>query len=175
MIEHVCKKSDLVEHSATPERPYRFLDSGLSNVYLIGINYWTCKVCGAVSAEIPAPTQLMDVIAELVVMKHGILVGEEIRFLRKRAGKKAAEFAGLVSTTPEHFSKLETSKLALTEPLDKLIRLTYGLLSDDTVLLNKIAKNVEAWFKSIHKGKVEEPIQIKKTGTSDWQQFKRAA
>jgi DNA-binding transcriptional regulator YiaG len=175
MIEHACKKSDLVERSATPKRPYRFVDSGLSNVYLIGIKYWVCRRCGAMAAEIPAPTQLMDVIAESVVMKRGILAGEEIRFLRKRAGKKAAEFASLVSTTPEHFSKLETGKLALTEPLDKLIRLTYGLLSGDTALMARIANNVEAWLNSIHKQKTTTPIQIEKIADHEWCQLPCAA
>jgi DNA-binding transcriptional regulator YiaG len=175
MIEHVCKKSDLIEHSATPEKPYRFLDSGLSNVYLIGIKYWVCSVCGATSAEIPAPIQLMNVIAESIVMKRGILAGEEVKFLRKRAGKKASDFASLISTTPEHFCKLETGKLKLTEPLDKLIRLTYGILSNNNALQARIATNVEAWLNSIRKEKVAQPIQIRRTGSSDWCQLPCAA
>jgi DNA-binding transcriptional regulator YiaG len=175
MIEHVCKKSDLVVHAATPDKPYHFLDSGLSNVYLSGIKYWICKVCGKLSAEIPAPVQLMNVIAESVVMKRGILAGEEIKFLRKRAGKKASDFASLISTTPEHFCKLETGKLKLTEPLDKLIRLTYGMLSNDNALLARIAKNVEAWLNSIRKEKVTATIQIERTKSSDWCQLPRAA
>ncbi len=175
MTEHVCRKSDFVERSATPQKPYHFLDSGLSNVYLIGIRYWTCKACGAVSAEIPAPTQLMNVIAESVVMKRGILTGEEIKFLRKRVGKKAADFASLISTSPEHFSKLENGKQNLTEPLDKLIRLLYGLKSGDSALLDTITEDAEKWFNSIHKQKKTEPIQIKKTGSSDWCQLPCAA
>ncbi|HEX3663375.1 MAG TPA: helix-turn-helix domain-containing protein [Acidobacteriaceae bacterium] len=161
MTEHVCSKIDRIEHFATPDKPYHFRDSGLPNVYLIGIKYWACEKCGALAAEIPAPTQLMNVIAESVVMKKGILHGEEIKFLRKRAGKKAADFAGLVGTSPEHFSRLETGKHTVSEPLDKLIRLTYGMIVDDHVILAKIAKNVEAWLNSI-KEKSVESIQIRK-------------
>src|SRR5205807_1158009 len=122
---HHFSKS-LKRHIATNARPYHFLDSGLPNVYLIGVTYWTCTECGARSAEIPAPEQLMNVIGELIVMKPGMLTGQEIRFLRKRVGKRAADFASLINKTPEHFSKLETEALPLHQPTDKLIRLTYG-------------------------------------------------
>jgi len=102
---HDCAKN-LKQYTATNARPYHFLDSGLPNVYLIGMKYWVCSQCGAQSAEIPAPEQLMNVIAELVVMKPGLLSGHEIKFLRKRIGKKAADFAALINKTPEDFSKL---------------------------------------------------------------------
>src|SRR5260370_15260095 len=136
MIErdHDCTKS-FKQNTATSAKPYHFLDSGLPNVYLIGVKYWICAKCRAQSAEIPAPEQLMNLIAELIVMKPGLLTGHEIKFLRKRAGKKAADFAALINKTPEHFSKLETGTLPLQEPPDKLIRLTYGLLSQDKGLL----------------------------------------
>jgi len=102
----------------------------------------------------------MNVIAEAIVMRPGILSGAEIRFLRKRVGKKAADFARMINNTPEHFSKLETGALPLQEAADKLIRLTYGLLSGDTNLLPGIAANVEEWYKSIH-GKKMHLIRIK--------------
>ena len=85
---HDCAKS-LKRHLATNARPYHFLDSGLPNVYLIGVTYWTCTECGAPWAEIPAPEQLMNVIGELIVMKPGMLTGQEIRFLRKRGGQES--------------------------------------------------------------------------------------
>ena len=77
---------------ATRKKPYHFLDSGLPNVYLVGVKYWTCRECGAQAAEIPAPEQLMDFIAEIIIMKPGLLTGPEIKFLRKRAGKKNSRF-----------------------------------------------------------------------------------
>ncbi len=163
---HDCTKS-LKRHIATNTRPYHFLDSGLPNVYLIGVTYWTCPECGAQSAEISAPEQLMNVIGESVVMKPGMLTGQEIRFLRKRAGKRAADFAALINKTPEHFSKLETEALPLHEPTDKLIRLTYGMLRADKKLLGAISAKVEEWFKSIDSGKKPpERIRIRKDGNS---------
>jgi DNA-binding transcriptional regulator YiaG len=154
-------------HTATSAKPYHFLDSGLPNVYLVGVKYWVCGKCGAQSAEIPAPEQLMNVIGESVVMKAGILTGPEIKFLRKRVGKKAADFAALINKTPEHFSKLETGGLPLAESTDKLIRLTYGLLSGNGELFARISAKVEEWLNAIHPGKKSPArIQIKKSGKS---------
>ncbi len=164
--DHDCTKN-LKQNTATSTKPYHFLDSGLPNVYLIGVKYWVCAKCGAQSAEIPAPEQLMNVIAESIVMKRGLLTGHEIRFLRKRAGKKAADFAALINKTPEHFSKLETGTLPLQEPTDKLIRLTYGLLTRDQELLARISAKVEEWLTAIDPGKKPpERISIKKAGKS---------
>jgi len=174
MIEKVCSHR-MVEKQATPKAPYHFLDSGLSNVYLVGIKYWECAACGAAAAEIPAPIQLMKVIAESIVMKRGILRGAEIRFLRKRMGKKAIDFAELIGKSAEHLSKLETGKLNITAPLDKLIRLTYGVFCEDRGLLTQIKRDVETWMKSISKSAEAVPIQIKKTGPHDWKQSPRAA
>jgi DNA-binding transcriptional regulator YiaG len=168
MIEsdHSCTER-LKQHTATHAKPYHFLDSGLPNVYLIGVKYWVCAKCRAQSAEIPAPERLMNVIAESIVMKQGVLGGPEIRFLRKRAGKKAAEFAALINKTPEHFSKLETGALPLQEPTDKLIRLTYGLLSRDEGLLGRISTRVEEWLHAIDPGKKPPGrIRIRKQGKS---------
>src|SRR5207302_6907303 len=111
--------------------------------------------CGAQAAEIPVPEQLMNIIAEAIVMRPGVLCGAEIRFLRKRAGKKAADFAELINKTPEHFSKLETGALPIKEATDKLIRLTYGMLSGNKDLLLKLSAGIEQWFQSIHGRKIQ--------------------
>src|SRR5947209_19271239 len=104
---HDCTRQKR-EHLGTDSRPYHFLDSGLPNVYLVGVKYWACGECKSQWAEIPAPDKLMNVIADAIVMKPGILTGAEIRFLRKRVGKRASDFAQLINKTPEHLSKLET-------------------------------------------------------------------
>ncbi|HWZ44824.1 MAG TPA: hypothetical protein VNW97_15220 [Candidatus Saccharimonadales bacterium] len=159
MTDHDCQKH-LREYTATHNKPYHFVDSGLPNVYLIGVKYRVCRKCGAQAADIPAPTKLMNLIAECIVMRPGILCGPEIRFLRKRLGKRAVDFAGLINNTPEHFSKLETGSLPLQAATDKLIRLTYSMFSDDKDLLPRISAKVEEWFKAIHAKKVYS-IQIR--------------
>jgi putative zinc finger/helix-turn-helix YgiT family protein len=168
MIEnhHNCSEC-FQQHRATRAKPYHFLDSGLPNVYLVGVKYWTCKKCGAQAAEIPAPEQLMDLIAEIIVMKPGLLTGSEIKFLRKRAGKKAADFAQLIGRTPEHLSKLETGALPITEPMDKLIRFSYGFLHPKNGLVQKISSKTEEWLQSIGPGKKSPArIEIQKAADS---------
>jgi DNA-binding transcriptional regulator YiaG len=158
--EHNCK-AHKKEMRATLEHPYHFLDSGLSNVYLLGIKYWTCEQCDRQAAEIPALEELMSVMAKSVVMKPALLKGEEIRFLRKRIGKKASEFAELINKTPEHLSKLENDQVSLPEETDKLIRLTYGMLCGDQQLLVDIAAIAEQWMRSIS-NRANENITFKK-------------
>jgi putative zinc finger/helix-turn-helix YgiT family protein len=169
--DHKCKIR-AKELRATVDHPYKFWDSGLSNVYLVGIKYWVCEECGSQAAEIPALEQLMSVIAKAVVMKPALLRGEEIRFLRKRLGKKAADFAELVNKTPEHFSKLENDQLPLQEDTDKLIRLTYGMLSGDRELLADIAAKAEQWLRSIS-NRNDEDITFKKKAGS-WKSMAKA-
>ena len=170
--EHKCKEQ-ATERRATVDQPYRFLDSGLSNVYLAGIKYWTCIECGKQAAEIPALEQLMSVIATAVVMKPALLSGEEVRFLRKRLGRGAVEFAELINKTPEHFSKLENDQVPLPEETDKLIRLTYGLLSGDKQLFVAVAANAEAWLRSIREKQTKDITLKKKAGV--WKTLPRAA
>ena len=122
------------ERTATPASPYHFVDSGLSNVYLAGIKYRLCRECGKQSADIPAVGQLLKAIGRLLVESRTILTGDELRFLRKRLGKKAAEFAQVLSVTPEHYSRLETGKLPISEVADKMVRAYYTVESADPKL-----------------------------------------
>lgn len=116
------------------------------------------------------PEPLMNLIAEIIVMKPGLLTGPEIRFLRKRAGKKASDFAHLIGRTPEHLSKMETAALQIPEPMDKLIRLSYGLLNPDAGLVEKISSKTEEWLRSIRPGK-KPPAKINIHKASDSWRF----
>jgi DNA-binding transcriptional regulator YiaG len=171
MNKHECKMHRK-ERRATLDDPYQFLDSGLSNIYLAGVRYWECGECNRKAAEIPALVQLMSVIARSVVMKPALLNGEEIRFLRKRLGKKSADFAELINKTPEHFSKLENDQLPLTEDTDKLIRLTYGMLSGDQKVFAEIIAKAEEWLRSIS-NRHEENITFKKK-SGGWKPMSKA-
>ena len=63
---HDCRRS-LRKRRATLENPYRFVDSGLPNVYLAGIRYGICRVCGMQSADIPAVKNLMMLLGRTIV------------------------------------------------------------------------------------------------------------
>jgi putative transcriptional regulator len=134
---------------ATLEKPYHFVDSGLPNVYLAGIKYRVCKTCGQQSAEIPALKNLMVAIARAVVKKPTSLSGSEIRYLRKRLGKKASEFGRIIGVGEEQVSRWENDKNPPEESADKLIRVFYSILSGDRALKDKIDKHIEEWLSTL--------------------------
>ena len=83
---HDCRRNFETRH-ATYENPYRFVESGLPNVYLVGIDYRVCQSCKLQAADIPALDDLMVKIARVVVRQESPLSGAEIKFLRKRLRK----------------------------------------------------------------------------------------
>ncbi|MGA7524817.1 MAG: helix-turn-helix domain-containing protein [Acidobacteriaceae bacterium] len=171
--EHVCQRNR-VEHLATEKKPFHFTDSGLPNVYLIGIKYFTCE-CGNVVAEIPALKPLMRLIARDLIANPGALNGEEIRFLRKRLGMRAVDFAKALGLEPETLSRIENNKQPASEQSDKLIRLVYALsVKDDPQLAveaKKIVEDLISSWKAEHA-----PTRItKKISDNEWTDFPRAA
>jgi putative zinc finger/helix-turn-helix YgiT family protein len=174
MKDHNCK-DHLREHSATAVRPYHYIDSGLPNVYLANIKYWTCSECDRQAAEIPSVKKLLLALAESLVNKEGLLTGNEIRFLRKEVGKKAADFAVLINKTPEHFSKLENEQLPLTEDTDKLVRLTYTMLSGNAKLFRSLTENAEEWLTSIQGTRDEKILATRNNKQRAWTVSRKAA
>jgi DNA-binding transcriptional regulator YiaG len=146
-----CGKT-AVERMATLKSPYHFVESGLPNVYLVGIRFWVCKNCGKQSAEIPFLKDLMVKIARAVVRQETPLDGAEIRFLRKRLGKKSSDFAKIIGVTPEHYSRLESPREDHNPSgsADKLIRVYYSLLSGDETLKDTMNSNIDAYMASLH-------------------------
>ena len=61
----------LVSERTTIEKPYRFVESGLSNIYLAGVTLHHCASCREYDVEIPKLGSLMDVIAGTLLRKSG--------------------------------------------------------------------------------------------------------
>jgi putative zinc finger/helix-turn-helix YgiT family protein len=137
---------EVKERRATPEEPYHFVESGLPNVYLVGIKYRVCDTCKMQSADIPAVKQLMEVIARAVVVNDAPLTGLEIRFLRKRLGKKSSDFARLIGVSSEQVSRWENGHNPPEKSADRLIRVFYSMLSGDRKLRHKIDEDIECWL-----------------------------
>jgi len=149
--EHCCE-DHLEERMATVKSPYCYVGSGLPNVFLTGVKYYVCTVCGTQSAEIPALKQLLAEIARTVVQEAFPLTGSQVRFLRKRLNRKAKEFAQMISLSPERFSAIETSDDEHMDPArDKLVRVIYRVLSGDRKLKTGMEKEqqFEQWITSI--------------------------
>jgi hypothetical protein len=155
--EHDCEQNAR-EHLASERSPYRYVASGLPNVYLVGVRYWICRVCERQAAEIPALAPLLSAIARTVIEKRSPLTGAEVRFLRKRLGKRSMDFAAMIGVEPPRLSAIEGAQdRAVARGRDKLIRLIYRVLSKDKQLRKPLDKTkvFEAWITSIAGGAAE--------------------
>ena len=139
---HECSATTRKESIATREKPYLFSESGLPNVYLVGVRCFECE-CGEKYVEIPAIKQLMSLIARNVVLKPEALSGAEIRFLRKRLGQKAVDFSQKVKLEPETLSRVENDKQSISEKADIYIRVYYTLASKDPVLVDAMQEALD--------------------------------
>jgi putative zinc finger/helix-turn-helix YgiT family protein len=114
-----------------PQRQRRgttdYLASGLSNVQLINVPIWTCPN-NHDEVEIPAITQLHELLAQLIIRKPARLSGPEIKFLRRRVGLQAKDFAERIGLTPVSLSRFETDARRVTRRVDLLIKLSAAAL-----------------------------------------------
>ncbi len=104
---------------------YHYLESGLENVYLLGVELWSCP-CGEEAVGIPNVPGLHEVIAHEIVHKKSFLSGPEIRFLRKAMGMAAKVFAELLGVDPATVSRWENEKQSPGGANDRLVRMIYA-------------------------------------------------
>jgi putative zinc finger/helix-turn-helix YgiT family protein len=137
-------------------RTVDYPESGLTNVQLANVPVWVCAN-GHDELEIPAVTQLHELLAHLIIRKPASLTGGEIRFLRRRIGIQAKEFAERIGLTPVALSRFETGKFRVSRRTDLLIKLSVAALiaardnkplpADLVPLLNRL----EAWDIGSHR------------------------
>src|ERR1044071_4930648 len=143
------------EHIATEAKPFHFADSGLSNIYLVGIRYYTYRD-GRIIPEIPAVKQLMQLIARDLIEQETALTGDEIRFLRKRLGQKQVDFARTIGIEAETLSRFENGHQKLSETNDKFIRMYYALAALDDANLSELRRPLKQllleWHERKHSG-----------------------
>jgi len=165
---HECSPTTRKEFLSTNEKPYHFSDSGLPNVYLVGVRHVECE-CGEKFVEIPALKQLMSLIARNVVIKNDALTGNEIRFLRKRLGQKAVQFAAKVKMQPETLSRVENGKQSIGEKADTYIRIYYALASKDPVLLDTLQEALDTLLAKRRKAPPKKPPKtVAKLEHDEW-------
>jgi DNA-binding transcriptional regulator YiaG len=121
-------------------------------------------------ADASRAKELFAALGRTIVSKASPLTGPEVRFLRKRLGKKAIEFAPMVSLTPEYLSALENNPDPVDPGRDKLVRLIYRELSGDKQLKKVFEKgqDFERWITSIHKSCVGENIFATHLRNNQW-------
>ena len=74
---------------------YRYTESGLDNVWLVGggVRQAKCPSCREKLTHVEAEWQLQQVIAIVLLRKQGLLAGSETRFLREAANLTQEELA----------------------------------------------------------------------------------
>lgn len=100
----------------------RYDMGGLHNVTLQGVEVRRCDACGEEAVKIPRIGQLHFVLANLIIGQPRLLVGDEIRFLRKHLGLSTRDFAHRMGVGRETVSRWENSKEPMGEPTDHLLR-----------------------------------------------------
>ncbi|MFQ5667412.1 MAG: hypothetical protein ACE5I7_13425 [Candidatus Binatia bacterium] len=114
----------MTERKATLRRPYQYKESGLTNLFLIGITVHQCEQCRSILVDVPCRTDLYRSVALSLIKKPGFLMGEEIRYLRTWAGFPAQKFAALLRVSPHHLSRVENGHLdSLGSAGDSLARI----------------------------------------------------
>lgn len=122
---------ELTRRVTTEKDPYRYTLSGLDNIGLVGISVWVCPRCKDESPEIPRLGELHRTIALDLIQKPALLIGPEIRYLRKFAGCSASAFAVLLGIDPAHLSRVENQHTAsLGESTDRLVRAIAAIAQD---------------------------------------------
>lgn len=167
--EHDCEES-AAEYTSTPDKPYHYVGSGLGNVYLVGVKYWVCPVCNKQAANIPSLNQLLASIARTLIEKKSRLIGEQVRYLRKRLSRRSKEFAAMIGVTPERYSAMEANDLPLAEGRDKLVRFVYRVFSNDRKLKDALndERQMELWLIALHVKGDSERIMGTWLGNHKW-------
>jgi transcriptional regulator with XRE-family HTH domain len=160
-------QQNVTEHLATDENPFHFVDSGLDNVYLVGIKYFTSPD-GRIVAEIPALKQLMRLIARDLVLSKSDLAGSEVRFLRKRLGRKATEYCKYLGLEPETLSRIENGKQTISSATQKLARLSYAILSEEPHLYDHARTILQSMIEEFKPAK--EKIVLEIQDNNEWRE-----
>jgi transcriptional regulator with XRE-family HTH domain len=136
---------------------YLFVESGLPNVTLHGVELLRCDKCGSLTPVLSKINKLMQVIAEALVLKPSQLTGKEIRFLRKYIGFTGEQFGKKLGLTKEHVSRIENEKHTVGAQTDRLIR--YLAISANSNLQNYMERLFER-LEAIKDEPMQERIEI---------------
>ena len=102
---------------------HRYVESGLSNVVLNGVQVRKCQECGEEEVAIPNITGLHRAIAALLVARKSALAAIELRFLRQFLGFSSKDFARTLGVAPETLSRWENASRDIPSVVDRVVRL----------------------------------------------------
>lgn len=105
-------------------KPYHYTESGLDNIYLADIPVHRCT-CGETAVEVPNVEELHTIIAGGLLRDPRLLVGKEIKFLRKQMKLKAVELANQLGINTVTLSRWENNTESIGQANDKLLKLVF--------------------------------------------------
>jgi putative zinc finger/helix-turn-helix YgiT family protein len=109
---------------------YRYTESELKEVILVGIELIRCPACGNEDPVLPNINGLMQILAQAVIEKPWRLAGNEIRFLRKYLKMTGEQFGRHIGVDKWCVSKWENGHESVGEPSDRAIRALALMLGD---------------------------------------------
>jgi putative zinc finger/helix-turn-helix YgiT family protein len=118
----MCRACREAELKTTTEN-HLYVESGLPNVVLVGVEVRRCPKCGAFEVLLPRVAELHRVIARSVILKRARLSGAEVKFLRKHLGWSGADFAAHMGVDPTTVSAWENERKPFGTSSDRLLRL----------------------------------------------------
>jgi transcriptional regulator with XRE-family HTH domain len=101
---------------------YRYTESGLDNVIIEGVSFVRDDK-GEPVIRIPYVNGLHKAIACGIVMRHSMMNGKEMRFLRSEMGMTQAELADMIHREPLTISRWERGETEIDQNAETLIRL----------------------------------------------------
>ncbi|QOY89500.1 type II TA system antitoxin MqsA family protein [Paludibaculum fermentans] len=111
-------------------RRYRYLESGMSNVYLTGAQVAECAACGHGEVRLSRLTELHRTVARALVTSPCRLTGEQVRFLRKYLGLNGEQLGRYLHTDKTKVSKWESGQDPVGRASERLIRLLVPSLDE---------------------------------------------
>lgn len=102
---------------------YQYVESGLPNVFLRGVELRTCPGCGTRDLVIPGLARLHRALTLAIARKKTRLTGPEIRFLRKTLGWSGEDFARIFGVSPSTVSRWEHEKDRMGPIAERLLRI----------------------------------------------------
>jgi transcriptional regulator with XRE-family HTH domain len=146
-------------------KPYHFVGSGLPNVYLFsGVTIEQNPDHGRL-VTIANLANLLDAIAEKLVLKEGELTGEEIRYLRKQMKLSQAALGKRLRVGEQTIANYEKGKTS-AGAADLSIRILYLLRRTPSKMLPEILEMVAAMVRD--ETKATRDGAKHKTTTGQW-------
>jgi putative zinc finger/helix-turn-helix YgiT family protein len=99
-----------------------YVESGLPDVVLHGVEVRKCRACGEEEVAIPNLAGLHRCIAANLVARKSALTGAELKFLRQFLGHASKDFAKMLGVAPETVSRWENAQRDIPPAVDRLVR-----------------------------------------------------